>query len=282
MNRLLRNTLTAVAIAGYSFFFFPAAAWGETWSADKAALNQTVDQTNFIVDGRCSGTLISLVHRLVLTANHCVTHKVKSYTVEEVVDGVLTKVKKRRLLDLKISQKNYIGSRQVGSVEYMAEIAARAEAKDLALLRIRAETLPYTVSSPFLPLDADLQRGETVWSVGNPARLDASVSSGVISSLTRMFRVPWANNEEIPFIQYDALGAPGSSGGALYNDKGYLIGVVVAGHRGVPIGYAVHPNSIREFLDDSCYPVYAGGEIDEDKCAAFGEFKEEDSKDSAQ
>jgi len=157
----------------------------------------------------------------------------------------------------------------------MTTIVGREETKDLALLQIRTEKIKSTIKSEFLPQDYDLQRGEGVVSVGNPRLLDASVGTGVISSLTRMFRVPWANNEEIPFLQYDALGAPGSSGGALYNDSGYLIGVIVAGHRGVPIGYAVHPSMIRDFLDQACYPVYDGKDLAE-HCEDYGEVKEDE------
>lgn len=258
----------------FALLLLPSIAFG--W--ETGDLNKTVDQTNFIVDSRCSGTLISLKYRLILTANHCVEHKVTYYRVEEVIDGKLEEVKKRRFLDVPVVQKSYSGSRAVGSSEYLTEIVARAEAKDLALLRIRAEKLPYTVESKFLPAGITLQRGETIWTAGNPNLLDASVSTGVISSMTRMFRVPWANNEEIPFLQHDAATTGGSSGGAVYSDDGYLIGVHVAGYRGVPLGFAVHPDTIRAFLDEMCYPVYEGGVLS-DKCEDFGKFKPEEEKD---
>lgn len=244
----MRNLLFAV-------LFMPMVSFA--W--DIGDLNKTVDQTNFIVDDRCSGTLISLEHRLILTANHCVEHKVRTYKEKEVVDGKIQEVEKVRLLDLPVTQKSYDGSRNIGSVEYMTEIVARDETKDLALLRIRDKSIPYTVESAFLPSGTELLRGQKVYSVGNPNLLDASVGTGVIASMNRMFRVRWANNEEIPFIQHDSSTTGGSSGGALYNNDGYLIGVHVAGYRGVPLGFAVHPDTIREFLDESCYPVYDGG-----------------------
>lgn len=268
----------AALVIFYAFFAFPAAAW--SWSLED--LNDTVDQTNFIVDGRCSGTLVSLEYRLILTANHCVQHKVTSFKVKEVVDGALTEVEKVRYLDLPVTQKSYDGSRRVGSTEYMTEIVARAEAKDLALLQIRAKSIPYTVESKVVPANVELQRGEGVITVGNPNLLDASVGTGVIASMNRMFRVPWANNEEIAFLQHDSSTTGGSSGGAVYNESGYLIGVHVAGYRGVPLGFAVHPATIREFLDASCYPVYEGGvlktEGDDWSCVKFGELDVEKAK----
>ena len=248
-----------------------------TLGYDVDKLNDLVEQSNFIVDDRCSGTLIDLEHKIILTANHCVEHKVTSYTVDEVVDGKIEEVKKRRLLDVPVSQKAYKESRRVGRTEYQTEIVARDKAKDLALLRIRADNLPYSMESKFLPVWNDVCRGEKVVTVGNPNMLDASVSTGVVSSLNRMFRVPWANGEEIPFLQHDAATTGGSSGGAVYNDSLQLIGVHVAGYRGVPLGFAVHPMKIKEFLDNNCYPLYGGGSLDE-KCKGFGQIKEDEDK----
>lgn len=271
----MKKLLFAVAL------LLPMASYG--WTVE--SLNTTVNQNNFIVDDRCSGTLVSLKHKLVLTAYHCVEHKVTEYKDEEVVDGNLTEVRKLRLLDVPISQKAYSGYEEVGSSSYSTDIVARAEKKDLALLQIKADELPYTVASKFISKDEKLLRGEKVYAVGNPNMLDASVSTGVISSLTRMIRAPWAKNEEIPFIQHDAASTGGSSGGAIYNDDGYLIGVHAAGFRGESLGFAVHPNLVREFMDENCYPVYMGGELKEEAeegdwyCKDWGErdvFKEDE------
>lgn len=227
----------------------PSMAW------DVKDMNQTVDQTNFSVDGGCSGTLISLKHRLVLTNFHCVDGKVK-FREKEVVkpDGTVQKKKVVDYRDVNLSQTSYKNFQRVGTVQYQARIVATAKERDLALLQIRSEKLPYTVRSKLLPADQRLFRGETVYAVGNPSGLDATVTKGIVSSVNRMFRVPWANNQPVPFIQYDGGTYFGNSGGSMYNDDGYLVGVPAAvvrrtGH----LGLAIPVSTVRAFLKDNCY-----------------------------
>ncbi|HXT88545.1 MAG TPA: trypsin-like peptidase domain-containing protein [Trebonia sp.] len=68
--------------------------------------------------------------------------------------------------------------------------------------------------------------GETVVAVGNPLGLTDSVSSGVVSGLNRSAITD--TGKRTGLIQFDAAINPGSSGGPLLDDRGMVVGIVVA------------------------------------------------------
>ncbi len=88
----------------------------------------------------------------------------------------------------------------------------------------------------------DLRVGDWVVGVGNPYGLTASASAGIISAVDR--RVPEFGSALL--LQTDAATNPGSSGGAIANLRGEVVGVNVGSvgyHRGFEgIGFAVPIN----------------------------------------
>jgi hypothetical protein len=69
-----------------------------------------------------------------------------------------------------------------------------------------------------------------------------------------MFKTPWADDAEVPFIQTDAAVNPGNSGGALYNAQGELIGVTAASFTGYAgLGLAIPYTLVQKFLTENCY-----------------------------
>ncbi|HEV3019472.1 MAG TPA: trypsin-like peptidase domain-containing protein [Burkholderiaceae bacterium] len=62
-----------------------------------------------------------------------------------------------------------------------------------------------------------LEVGETVYAIGNPSRLDRTLSDGLLSAKRVM--------GELRFLQTSAPISPGSSGGGLFDGRGNLIGV---------------------------------------------------------
>jgi S1-C subfamily serine protease len=150
-----------------------------------------------------------------------------------------------------VSQRMYEDYRLVGEARYKAQLVARWQESDLALLQVRAD-LPNSIAATVFAGDV-VQRGEEVTVVGNPLGLDATVTRGVISSTNRMFRVSWAE-AEVPFIQIDAGITGGNSGGSLFNASGELIGVPAAGVPGNGhLGLAIPFFQVRQFLDDNCW-----------------------------
>jgi S1-C subfamily serine protease len=246
--------------------FFVSSAWADH-PAEKWELiprNKLIEETNFVVDDRCSGTLISVELRLLITNYHCVNHKISVVEREETQeDGSVKEIKREERNDVPIAEHKYLRHEKVGTVEYLTEIVAAAERWDLALLRFKSETIPYTVFSPLLPEDHVVNRSETVWAVGNPVLLDASVTRGVVSSVTRTFEFSWTGRRKTPMLQFDASIAGGSSGGALYNDNGYLIGIPSAARYNQFL--AIPIETIRAFLRDAGFGAVLGDEPEEEE-----------------
>ena len=96
---------------------------------------------------------------------------------------------------------------------------------DLAVIRVTdVSNLP-----PPLPVgsSADLKVGQAAFAIGNPFGLDQSLTTGIISALSR--RLPTSGGREVAnVIQTDAAINPGNSGGPLLDSAGRLIGVNTA------------------------------------------------------
>jgi 2-alkenal reductase len=106
-----------------------------------------------------------------------------------------------------------------------ARLVGTAPNYDLAVIRVtNVRDLP-----PPLPIgsSADLKVGQAAFAIGNPFGLDQSLTSGIISALSR--RLPTSGGREVAnVIQTDAAINPGNSGGPLLDSAGRLIGVNTA------------------------------------------------------
>ena len=122
--------------------------------------------------------------------------------------------------------------------EFSAQLIKKDKRTDLAALIIvpKKGTHP---QFPFLKIrDSDeLRRGDIVLAIGNPFGLNQSVTSGIVSGLAR---TQLGAGDSSSFIQTDAPVNPGSSGGALVDLEGRLVGIVTAilsrGEQGGSIG----------------------------------------------
>ncbi|MGH7847079.1 MAG: S1C family serine protease [Candidatus Binatia bacterium] len=97
---------------------------------------------------------------------------------------------------------------------------------DLAVLR--AQTIPDDLVAATMRSTADLVLGDQVVAVGFPFGIGPSVTAGVVSGLRREFRSSEGERVLTNLIQFDAAVNPGSSGGALVNAAGEVIGIVTA------------------------------------------------------
>ncbi|RYU89293.1 Do family serine endopeptidase [Mucilaginibacter terrigena] len=139
---------------------------------------------------------------------------------------------------------------------------------DLALIKIDATNLPIVKLG-----NSDAVRvGEWVLAVGNPFKLNSTVTAGIVSAKGRSINIigrdededsPYpVRQQENPtlrkgiesFIQTDAAINPGNSGGALVNTAGELIGInaAIASHTGSYEGYgfAIPINLAKKVLND--------------------------------
>ncbi|GAB6194884.1 trypsin-like peptidase domain-containing protein [Lysobacter xanthus] len=116
---------------------------------------------------------------------------------------------------------------------------------DVAVLRIKAEKLQ---ALPLANSEA-LRVGDFVVAVGNPFGIGQTVTSGIVSAVSRS-GLPGLGYQN--FIQTDASINPGNSGGALVNLNGELVGIntasfnpqgAIAGNIG--LGFAIPSNLAR-------------------------------------
>ena len=122
-----------------------------------------------------------------------------------------------------------------------ARVVGKCEQADLALLKIDADGLP-TVSL----VDSNTVRpGTLVVAVGNPEGLKNSVSMGIVSAVARSDNA----DRPVPYIQTDAPINPGSSGGALVDMNGRLVGItsfmVTEGGGSDGLGFALPSNLVQ-------------------------------------
>jgi S1-C subfamily serine protease len=123
---------------------------------------------------------------------------------------------------------------------------------DLAVLQIN---VPKDKLSP-IPFGTSkgLQIGQKVLAIGNPYRLDRTLTTGIISSVGRS--IPTDNGRIIEgVIQTDAAINPGNSGGPLLNTSGEVIGInsaIVSSANGgnVGIGFAIPVDTVKRIKDD--------------------------------
>ena len=87
--------------------------------------------------------------------------------------------------------------------------------KDILILKIEAKKFP----SVKIGDSKSLNIGQRVYAIGSPMGLENSISEGIISGLRRV------DESKRNFIQMTASISPGSSGGAVVNVKGELIGI---------------------------------------------------------
>ncbi len=99
----------------------------------------------------------------------------------------------------------------------VSRICCYDKQKDIAILQFDQ----VTKADP-LPLDTDgqLKRSQTVIAIGSPAGLRNTISIGNISAFYTEGGKDW--------IQFTAPISSGSSGGALFNDEGEIIGITTA------------------------------------------------------
>ena len=117
------------------------------------------------------------------------------------------------------------------------EVIKYNQVLDLAVLRIHRDLTPLPVYSG----KQRLVRGQRVVAIGSPLGLFNSVSDGIISG----FRVI----DDVDMIQFTAPISRGSSGGALLNMYGEVIGISTAGmDRGQNINLAVGYEGIKLFV----------------------------------
>lgn len=147
---------------------------------------------------------------------------------------------------------------------YEAELVGHDTKTDLAVLKIRATGL-----TPAQLGDSDqVQLGETVCALGNPAGLSGSITTGIISGMNRKVRAK-STNFEMDCFQTDAAISPGNSGGALVNLYGQIIGITsskygssaIFGGTYEGLGFAITINEAMPIIQELMEQGYVSGRV---------------------
>ncbi|MEE8402288.1 MAG: trypsin-like peptidase domain-containing protein [Candidatus Hydrothermarchaeaceae archaeon] len=121
---------------------------------------------------------------------------------------------------------------------------------DLAIIKIDP---PRNLTVAQLGDSSEIRPGQMAIAIGNPYRLDNTVTVGVISAVNRTLTVKGSYRIN-GVIQTDAAINPGNSGGPLLNSKGKVIGINYAifttteGFQG--IGFAIPINIAKEISSE--------------------------------
>src|SRR5699024_10734584 len=105
-----------------------------------------------------------------------------------------------------------------------ARVVGRDVKTDLAVIKV--DVANPTVAQ--LGTSDDLSVGDQVTAVGSPLGLQGTVTTGIVSSVSRPLRLAGEGtdtNAVIDAVQTDAAINPGNSGGALVDGNGAVIGI---------------------------------------------------------
>jgi len=132
---------------------------------------------------------------------------------------------------------------------YVAEWVGGSQRHDLAVLRIDAA--PDTLRQVQVGDSDRVRVGQSVYAIGNPFGLSATLTTGIISALNR--QIEGLNGDIIEnVIQIDAAINPGNSGGPLLDSQGRLIGInsQIASPSGASagVGFAVPVNTVQRVV----------------------------------
>ena len=142
-----------------------------------------------------SGVLISS-DGYILTNNHVVE--------DAINDGITVTLEDKRIFN--------------------SRIVGRDPSTDLAVIKIDGGNFP----SLTIGNSDSIEVGEWVMAIGNPFRLQSTVTAGIVSALGREVQIIDDTFRIESFIQTDAAINRGNSGGALVNTSGELIGINTA------------------------------------------------------
>jgi serine protease Do len=158
-----------------------------------------------------------------------------------------------------IEDSNKIAVTLKDNTTYTATLVGSDSETDVAVLKIDANAL-----TPAIYGDSDLlEVGDLSVVIGNPlGSLGGTVTSGIVSALDRSITI---DGKTMSLLQTDASINPGNSGGGMFNQKGELVGIIVAKSSGSDVeglGFAIPANEVKTIAKELADYGYVRGRID--------------------
>lgn len=140
--------------------------------------------------------------------------------------------------------------------EYEAKTIGYDSDSDIAVIKISGEFTPIEIGD-----STQTNLGEQIVAIGNPAGYGGSVTAGIVSGTDRLVR---GGNSGIKMscLQIDAAINPGSSGGALVNMWGQLIGITsskLTSEKYDGIGFAISTDAAIPIVENIIENGYVKG-----------------------
>jgi len=175
---------------------------------------------------------------------------------------------------------------------HTAKVIGGDTLNDIAVLKLTGNITQQNEERSPLPIgnSSNLQIGEPVIAIGNPYRLEDTMTTGIVSATGRLIpedtpvekflriHFPWVAFSIASGIQTDAPINPGNSGGPLLNLKGQVIGINTAAIGNNGIGFAIPSNAITRIIPtligkgNYTHP-YLGLDIDTSASAVANDYK---------
>ncbi len=185
----------------------------------------------------------TLPSTVLLVMNNSITKKVKSgsgfFVAEDIVATNFHVIKETTEGYAKIYGQNK-------TYEILGTVGVD-EKNDLALLKVKGiKGKPLKLNS-----NDSIAIGDEVFAVGNPEGLEGTFSQGIVSSIRK--------TEKTNFLQITASISAGSSGGAILNNKGEVVGVAVGAiESGQSLNFAIPVSLLRILFSSSKSIVLLG------------------------
>ena len=132
-----------------------------------------------------------------------------------------------------------------GAMSGQAHLLAQAKEVDLSIIKIGAKNLPVVTLA-----DSDyVLPGQEITVIGNPRRLQNTVSSGLISQVRK-------KSDGIIWHQISAPISPSSSGSPVFNEQGNVISIAFSSYKGEGnqnLNFAVPSNYLVRLLNAHGY-----------------------------
>jgi hypothetical protein len=195
-----------------------------------ALFEQTKAATVIVLSGEGAGRLHSVATGVIISKNGVIL------TALHAVKGAL---------EVQVRMAN-------GEVFDRVELLGVDERRDVAALKISAGSLPALTPGN----SSTLAQGDPVYAVTNASGLAWSATEGILSAVRPADEVPGAGTG-FRLIQFTAPVAPGSSGGALVDHSGSLVGIITSG-KGTA-AFAVPIESVLGLPDSGRRMVFGSG-----------------------